>query len=266
VDDAIYQEILRLRQQGEGAALATVTEVRGSSPAKDPMKMLVRRDGSSLGSVGGGGLEAEVRKLALRVIDEDRSARYSAELDPASADETALICGGSVQVFIEPVTAPSLVLFGAGHVSRAVAGLAAPVGFRVVVVDDRPVHASLDRFPMAAEVLAVTPEDASRRLKIGPDTYVLVLTRSHAEDERVLGVLLETFSNPRYLGLLGSSTKIETIFSALRSRGADPQWLSRIHAPVGLKIGARMAEEIAVAIVAEMIACRRGSQVNRTDP
>ena len=258
IEDRIFREVVRLRESGEGAALATVIQVQGSAPARIPMKILVRADGSTLGSVGGGCLEEEVKRQAREVIEEERPTRVAMDLSEQDAADSALICGGRVEVFLEPITAPPLLIFGGGHVSRAVAILAARVGFRIVVTDDRPAYASPERFPMAAETHVEFPEDAARKLCCDESSYVLVMTRSHADDRRILGALFRRGLRPRYLGMIGSGTKVRLTWEQLEKDGVDPAWLRRIRAPVGLRIGARTADEIAVSVVAEMLALRRG--------
>ncbi len=263
VEDQVFAEIVRLRQTGEQATLATVIGVEGSSPAQAPMKILVRADGSCLGSVGGGCLEEEVKRLARTVQEEDRPARFRMKLTAEDTPGGTLICGGTVEVFLEPITAPSLVLFGGGHVSRAVADLAARVGFRILVTDDRPEYASLSRFPMAAEALVEEPVAAASTLPVLPTTYVLVMTRTHEEDQRILGELFRRGSRPRYLGMIGSGTKVRLAFEELEKEGVARSWLRRVRAPVGLRLGARTADEIALAVVAEMVAVRRGHPTGR---
>lgn len=263
VEDAIFQEIVRLRASGEGAALATVIEVSGSAPAREPMKILVRADGSTLGSVGGGCLEEEVKRRAQQVIEEERPTRVAMTLTETDTPGGALICGGKVEVFLEPITAPSLVLFGGGHVSRAVAHLAARVGFRIVVTDDRPEYASRERFPMAADAFVEFPDAAAKRVAIDRATFVLVMTRTHADDRVILEELWKRRAEPRYLGMIGSGTKARLTFDQLAAAGVDKAWLKRVRTPVGLRIGARTADEIAVSIVAEMVAVRRGKAEGR---
>jgi xanthine dehydrogenase accessory factor len=258
IEDRIFREIVTLRESGQAAALATVTQVRGSSPAREPMKILVRADGSTLGSVGGGCLEEEVKRQARSVLEEDRTARVLMDLTAEDSPDAALICGGTVEVFLEPITAPPLVIFGGGHVSRAVAILAAKVGFRVVITDDRPDYANTTRFPMAAQTVVAFGDDAARDLVLEAGAYLLVMTRSHAEDRKILEALSRRGVEPRYLGMIGSATKVRLTFEALQEAGVDRDWLLRIRAPVGLRIGARTADEIAVSIVAEMLALRRG--------
>jgi xanthine dehydrogenase accessory factor len=240
------------------AALATVVDVKGSSPAQEPMKILVRGDGTALGSVGGGCLEEEVKRLARQVIEEDRPRRFQMTLNAEETPDSALICGGTVSVFLEPITAPCLLIFGGGHVSRAVATVAARVGFRITVTDDRPSYASAERFPMAAETRVAFPEEAAAELALGASTYVLVMTRSHEDDRKILRALHARGAQPRYLGMIGSGTKVRLTYQQLEKEGVDRAWLKQIRAPVGLRIGARTADEIALSVVAEMVALRRG--------
>lgn len=263
LEDRLFQEIVRLRASGQAAALATVIAVRGSAPAREPMKILVRSDGTTLGTVGGGCLEEEVKREAARVIEEERPARVAMSLTEEDAPGGALICGGQVEVYLEPITAPALLLFGGGHVGKAVATLAARAGFRVVVTDDRPEYASRERFPMAAETVVDYADAAARTLPVDRATYVLVMTRTHADDRAILLELWRRGAQPRYLGMIGSGTKARLTFDKLVEAGVERAWLRRIRTPVGLRIGARTAEEIAVSIVAEMIAVRRGRSEGR---
>jgi xanthine dehydrogenase accessory factor len=254
----VFEEIVRLQRAGEPAALATIIGVVGSSPAKQPMKMVVRADGTCFGSVGGGCFEEDIRRSALEVIREERPARCTYRLTEDASPDTGLICGGEVEVYIEPLTAPTLVVFGGGHVSKAVVELAAKVGFRVIVTDDRPEYAGRDRFPTAVETWTLELEPAVARLELGPQTYVLVMTRDHRLDRETLKLLFARGVTPRYLGMIGSKSKVQASFARLREEGVDEAFLAQVRAPVGLAIGAKLADEIAVAIVADLIAERRG--------
>ncbi|MFO0983194.1 MAG: XdhC/CoxI family protein [Planctomycetota bacterium] len=254
----VFEEVVRLQRAGEPAALATIIGVAGSSPAKEPMKMVVRADGSCVGSVGGGCFEDDIRKSALDVIRDERAVRRTYRLTEDESPGAGLVCGGEVEVYIEPITAPSLVVFGGGHVSKAVVELAAKVGFRVVVTDDRAEYARADRFPAAIETWSLPLAEAAARLIVGPQTYVLVMTRDHRLDREVLRLLSERQLEPRYLGMIGSKSKVAAAFAALRESGVAESFLRSVRAPVGLSINAKLADEIAVAIVAELIAVRRG--------
>jgi xanthine dehydrogenase accessory factor len=207
IEDALFREIVRLCDAGESAALAIVIGVQGSAPAREPMKILVRADGTTLGSVGGGCLEEEVKRRAQQVIDEERPARVTMTLTDAETPGGALICGGRVEVYVEPITAPSLVIFGGGHVSKAVALLAARAGFRITVSDDRPEYASATRFPMAAQTRVEFPDVAARTAAIDRSSFVLVMTRTHADDRQILLELWKRQLQPRYLGMIGSGTR-----------------------------------------------------------
>jgi xanthine dehydrogenase accessory factor len=260
----LFDEIARLRARGERAALVTVIGVRGSAPARESMRMLVREDGSSAGTVGGGIMEEEVRRLALETIESEECRRASFELSTEAVDDSELICGGTIEVFVEPLTSPTCFLFGAGHLAHAAAGVAKVAGFRVVVADDRRSHANAARFPDADEVLA-KPFDklfAELRPRMSPASYCVVVTRSHQLDERCAEFCLGTPA--RYVGMIGSANKVKRCREYLTSRGVAKKDLARLRAPVGLDLGARTHGEIAVAIVAEMVAVRRRAGVAQT--
>lgn len=253
----LFDLIADLRHRGEPAALATIVSVKGSSPGKQSMKMLVTVDGRVTGSVGGGCMEADVYEAAQEVLATDKPKLLEFTLTEEHGGDGGLLCGGKVEVFVEPLTVPILVLCGAGHVSKAVATIAEMSGFRVVVVDDREDFAHPDRFPMAAEVRAGPWEEVLGGIEAGENTYVVIVTRGHRMDGTCLGWAVETPA--RYIGMIGSKRKIRAIYDDLRAGGVTDDALRRVRAPIGLDIGAMTSEEIAVAIVAEMIAVRRGT-------
>lgn len=249
------EEAVNLRRRGEKGALCTVTRVSGSAPAREAMRMVVRADGSALGTVGGGGFEEEVRRAALLTMTDETCRTLVFELTEDDEAEPGLVCGGTLEVFVEPLTVPRLVVLGAGHLGRAVARVAAGAGFRVTVADDRGTHATRERFPAAAEVLALPWEEAFAALPADDATFVVVVTRTCAMDERCLRWALSTPA--RYVGMIGSVRKVGKSRDRLAALGVPEAEFERVHAPVGLDIGARTHEEIAVAVVAEMIAVRR---------
>jgi xanthine dehydrogenase accessory factor len=259
-DDAfedVFEEVARLRREGRKAALATIVEIRGSVPSFETAKMLVREDGSTLGSVGGGCVEAEVWAAAQDAIREEKSRLLSFDLtDDESVADTGLICGGKLDIYIEPVLpVPCAVIFGAGHISTHVSRVARVAGFRTWIVDDRAIYANETRFPEAERIFSESFADAFARIRPDPNTYLVIVTRGHNQDEDVLRWAVGT--DARYIGMIGSKRKVHTIFRKLEAEGVARDRLDAVHAPVGLDIGAVVPEEIAVAIVAEMIHERR---------
>ncbi len=259
----IYDEIAAVRARGEPAALATVIGTRGSTPGRDAMKMLVRADGSTRGTVGGGAMEEEVRRMGLEVLADEACRRASFELSTEAVDDSELICGGTVEVFVEPLTIPTAFLFGAGHLARAIAPVADVAGFRVVVADDRATHANAERFPAAHEIVAEPFDTILESLapRLGPASYCLIVTRSHRLDERCAAALLRTPA--RHVGMIGSKNKVRRCHEFLREQGLGDDDIARLAAPVGLDVGAQTHGEIAVAIVAEMVRVRRGGEPGR---
>jgi xanthine dehydrogenase accessory factor len=328
---------------GERCALATIVTTRGSTPGRETMKLLVRADGSMSGSVGGGCVEADVWSAARAVLASGEPRLIAFELTEEQMGDAGLICGGAVDVYVEPVepdepgdvwaavtaateaarpgvlltrlrsatttpvqrafvtadgvtgdddlaraaraladdaratecvrrgdvalggetadvyaepiAIPTLWIFGGGHVSKGIVRVATAAGFRVGVVDDREAYANPERFPEAFATRAGPYESTLARLDLSATSWAVIVTRGHQQDEAVLRHLIE---RPlRYLGMIGSRRKIGATFDRLRADGVSDESLRRVHAPLGLAIGAESSEEIAVAIVAELIAVRR---------
>ena len=255
----IYEEIVRLRREGRRGALATITNVRGSIPSFKTAKMLVREDGSLVGTIGGGCVEAEVWQAAREVIEEEKPRTLTFNLNENPKYDTGLVCGGTLEIFIEPVLpVPMLYLFGAGHVAYNVYKVARIAGFDVVVVDDRESYANRERFPDARDVVADDFERAVAQLAPAGNAFIVIVTRGHRDDMRVLRWAVATPA--RYVGMIGSKRKVISIYKELEKEGMAPETFERVHAPVGLDIGAVTPEEIAVAVVAEMIAFRRHAE------
>src|SRR6476659_8131013 len=180
----IFDEIQRLRQDGRKAALATIVQIRGSVPSFQSAKMLVRDDGSTMGSVGGGCVEAEVWTAAQEVIRDEKSRVMSFDLTDESMAESGLICGGKVEIFIEPVLpTPKMVVFGAGHIATQVSKIASIAGFKTTIVDNRPVYANAERFPEAEAIYADSFEHAFDDTVTTDNTYIVIVTRGHQEDQ-----------------------------------------------------------------------------------
>jgi xanthine dehydrogenase accessory factor len=219
--------------------------------------MLVFADGRSVGTIGGGCYENDAFWKARESITSRRPQLVRYELDDDFAQETGLICGGQMDVYIEPIEpSPELYIIGAGHVGFHLARAAHEVGFRVHVVDDREKFASTERFPNAAEVVVEDIPSWLGRTTIPSHAYAVIVTRGHTNDLEALRALAPR--ELRYLGLIGSRAKVARICDALVADQMAPELLARVHAPIGLDIGAVTPQEIAVSILAELIAVKHG--------
>jgi xanthine dehydrogenase accessory factor len=248
-----------MRREGRKAALATIINVRGSIPSFESAKMLVRDDGSILGTIGGGCVEAEVWQAARDIMQSEKPQTLTFNLNNNPKYDTGLVCGGTLDIFIEPVLPVStLYIFGAGHVAWSLYKVARIAGFEVVVTDDRESYANRERFPEARDVYADEYERVTAQLAPNESSYIVIVTRGHRDDMRVLRWAADTPA--RYIGMIGSQRKVITTCKELEKEGIAAEKLARVYAPVGIEIGAITPEEIAVSIVAEMIALRRGSE------
>src|SRR5438093_3174485 len=255
----IYEQIVKLRGEGRRGAVATIVNVRGSIPSFKTAKMLVRDDGSIVGTIGGGGVEAEVWQAAREVMESEKPRTLTFNLNQNPKYDTGLVCGGTLDIFIEPVLPPALLyIFGAGHVAVSLYKVAQNAGFDVTVVDDREAYANRERFPAAQEVIADDFEQAMERLKPSESSYIVIVTRGHRDDMRCLRWAIQT--QARYIGMIGSKRKTIAIFRELTKEGIPAHQFERVHAPVGLDIGAVPPEEIAHGITAELIAIRRHAE------
>jgi xanthine dehydrogenase accessory factor len=249
----IYEEALRLKRLGRSLAIATIVECRGSSPQKQGAKMLVRDDGSSMGTLGGGCLEADVVQGALMSMKNGEPMTMPFEL---TEREGGLVCGGTVLVYIEPVLPdPHLVILGAGHVGKTLAKLARFTGFRVTVVDDRKEFANAENVPDASELMITDFERSFEGIPVGTGTFVVVATRGHNHDLDAVKAALRT--NASYVGLLGSRRKKALLNKALEESGFSRDDINRVIIPVGMEIGSVTPEEISVSIMAQIIQKRR---------
>lgn len=252
----IYQEIARITAEGEEAALATVVGASGSTPREVGAKMLVRADGSIVGTIGGGSLEAQVIAQAIKVIKQGQPQQLHFNLTAEEGGELGMICGGDTEVFIEPILpSPTLFIFGGGHISLPLAKTGKLLGFKIAVIDDRAEFANPRRFPEADLILAEDFSTAFSKLEINKSSYIVIVTRGHQYDELVLELALKT--KPKYIGMIGSKTKNKAVFSHLLAKGISQEQLNKVHAPIGLEIFAQTPEEIAVSILAEVIKVRR---------
>ncbi|MFA6849255.1 MAG: XdhC family aldehyde oxidoreductase maturation factor [Selenomonadaceae bacterium] len=338
-----YQNVFRLISSGENLALATILYSSGSAPRSAGAKMIVRSDGSIIGTVGGGRLEAETIQLSQKVHISHQAIMQDFDLTGNDAAGLGMICGGSGKIFIDYITADdpdmkavyesvlstfeheqkswlitefmlvqgeakerqqylvlqdktivggcqssaefintvfggltknsihtevragrhyiaepirnagTVYLFGAGHVSQQVARLTNMVGFRTVIIDDRPEFANQKRFP-EAEVLLIGDFKCLPEMFIDSDSYLVIVTRGHLNDGAVLEQTL--LSGAVYIGMIGSKRKRDTLYKDMQQKGFCEEDLRRVHAPIGIEIYAETPEEIAVSIVAELIKAR----------
>ena len=253
--DIFSQALVQVLQDNKPAALATVVKTRGASPREAGAKMLVYPNGSIVGSVGGGDMELRVINAAKDAL-RDGKPRY---LDMTLSNEghgDPMICGGEMEIFVEPITlVPTLLVVGAGHIGAAIAQLAQQVGFRVVVLDDRPDFVTTASFPYADERLAGDLVEKICQLDITPQTYIVLVTRAHTLDAALLGAVVD--KPAAYIGMLGSQRRVLTVMELLKQKGVSEAALKRVHAPIGIEIRAETPQEIAVSIMAEIIQVKR---------
>ena len=252
----IFDELVRLRRLGQKCALATIVQVNGSIPSYESAKLLVREDGSMAGTIGGGCVEAEVWTAAREVIETERPRHLTFSLGQDAAYDNGLICGGQLNVFVEPVIPqPRALIFGAGHISKSLSKIANMAGFATSIIDNRETFANRERFPEAEDIYAEEYEEVFPRLMVNGSTYLIIVTRGHRDDMRVLRWAIGTPA--RYVSMIGSKRKVLGVVKELEKEDIGRDAYQRVFAPMGLEIGAITPEEIAVSVVAEMIAMRR---------
>jgi xanthine dehydrogenase accessory factor len=257
----IYDEIVRLRKLGQKCALATIVQKRGSIPSFESAKLLVREDGSMMGTVGGGCVEAEVWNAAREVLDTEKPKNLTFSLGQEAAYDEGLICGGQVSIFVEAVVPqPHAFIFGGGHISKSLSKVASLAGFATIIVDNRETFANAERFPEAEATYAEEYEEVFPKLAITSSSYIVIVTRGHRDDMRVLRWAIGT--SARYISMIGSKRKTISVIHELEKEGFTRDAFERIFAPMGLEIGAESPEEIAVSVVAEMIAVRRAPEAD----
>src|SRR5687767_7879531 len=257
MNQEVFSALNDALQKGEEVALVTIVASTGSTPQRVGAKMLVYADGRTVGTIGGGCYENDAFWKAREAIKARKPLTVRFELTDDIAEESGLICGGQMEVFIEPVEpSPDVYIFGAGHVGYFLGRMAHDTGFRVHVIDDREKFASTERFGEGVEVIVDDIPTWLDSHTLPPTAYAVVVTRGHKHDIDALRALVRT--PLRYVGLIGSRAKVKRIYDALRQEGITPEALKPVHAPIGLDIGAITPQEIAVSILAELIAVKHG--------
>ncbi len=253
---SLLASLAELERTGEPAALCTVVRERGSVPRHAGSKMLVHGDGRIEGTVGGGEMESRVIRDALAAL-RDGAARVVqyALVDPAAGDPG--VCGGEVEIFVEPIKPhPTLLVIGGGHVGKALVHLGKWLAFRVVLSDDRLEFCNPEAVPGADEYLPIAMRDLPSRFKFHSETYIVMPTRGMPLDVEGLPALLDV--PHAYLGVIGSRRRWATAVQRLEAKGVAREKLARVHAPMGLELNAETPEEIALSILAEVVMRQRG--------
>jgi xanthine dehydrogenase accessory factor len=257
MNQEVFAALAEALQRGEEVALVTIVKSTGSTPQRVGAKMLVYGDGRTVGTIGGGCYENEAFWKAREAIKARKPVTMKFELNDDFAQETGLVCGGQMEVFVEPVEpSPELYVFGAGHVGYFVAKMSHEVAFKVHVVDDREKFASVERFGDGIHVVVDHIPTWLETHPLPATAYAVIVTRGHTHDLDAMRALAK--QPLRYLGLIGSKAKVKRIFDALIEEGMPAERLKGIHAPIGLDIGAITPQEIAVSILAELIAVKHG--------
>jgi len=256
----IYKEIRKNLLEGKTFVLATIVQTAGSSPRQTGAKMIIYPDRSIFGTIGGGNFEKLVMDDCIKLFTENKNnilKKYTfAQQGPAA---TGMCCGGEAKVYMELHGSPKrLIIFGGGHVGKDIVKLAINLDFKITVVDDR--REILDCYGNDVKTVLTDESYLENFPDLGHDCYVVIVTRSHQVDrvviEKVLGY------DCAYIGMIGSQNKISKMFSALKEAGINDNRVSDVCAPIGLNIGAEGPYEIAIAIVAELIAAKRKKLIN----
>lgn len=259
----VWQALHQVRKERVPSVLATVVESTGSAPQDAGARLLLLADGKMAGTVGGGAIEKRILAEAQGLFATEAPATRLLSINLTT--ELGMCCGGTMRVFLERVTMPArLVVLGAGHIAKPLVAFASATGFEVTVVDERIAWADPERFPAAHQVLCDDPEAVVSELLLDPDTAVVVVTHHHPLDQALVKAL--TGSRAGFFGLVGSETKRNKFLMRLRAQGLPDEALARLRSPLGVQIGASTPEEIAISIVAELVAWRRGVSIDDGAP
>jgi xanthine dehydrogenase accessory factor len=246
----IFEEIVAAKKAGTPVVLATVIESLGSAPREEGARMLVRPDGSTAGTIGGGAIEKKIVDEALQLMSAAAPKFVRYELK-----DIGMSCGGGMSVFLEPLLpAAQLIIFGAGHIGSALSQIGKMLDFNVTVVDNRSEFANRERLPWADVIIAEDYQKVLDGFVSSDNTYMIIVTHKHAHDFEILEQLIH---KPfRYLGMIGSRSKVAKAFQQLRDKGISEDTIKKIYSPVGISIGASTPAEIAISIAAELVAVR----------
>jgi xanthine dehydrogenase accessory factor len=252
----LFETIANLKKSGEPSALVIIVKAKGSTPRRAGAKMVVLKDGKTIGTMGGGDLEKRVIEEALEAIrrSEPKIASFTLDREKGKLD---MMCGGELEVYIEPILPDDkVIIFGAGHITRSLAPMLQRSGFLVSVIDDSLDLLQKNKFPEIENLSLADMEVTARQLPSDPNAYIVLLSRGFSRDEAILRQLIQ--KEFKYIGMIGSMKKIKAMEENLRKQGVPKEAFSKLRAPIGLDIGGETPEEIAISIAAEIIAVKKG--------
>ena len=258
----VMAKATELLDAGVTFALCTIASVKGSVPGKLGAKMIVLEDGTAFGTVGGAGLEEKTKALARQCLSDRKSGYFTFDLACYKEGGLDSLCGGSVEIFVEPMPAgPHLLICGGGHVAVQVAKLCDQLEYRYSVVDDREAYAAAQRFPNARGCFVARPEVFFPAADLSPYSHIVLLGYSHRVDTEILFHCARRYRG--WIGVIASRTKRKQMFLRLEARGITAEELARVEAPVGLPIGSESPAECAVSILASIIRQHKGTSEKR---
>lgn len=250
----ILDRIIKEVNKGKKAALVFITEVKGSVPGANDSMMAVFEDGQTFGTIGGGPMEYEVIKNAIKAIENGKDEAFDHRLNKSS--DLNMICGGENKGYIKIFKPqPQLVIYGAGHVGQKLARVAVKTGFEVTIVDEREDYKDKEDFKGIKRFLAVSSKDANHEIDFSSSNTYIVICTTNSDKEVLTNVLDKDY---RYIGMIGSRHKIKTVFDDLREKGVEDKLLDKIHTPIGFDIDNGKVEEIAISIMAEILSVKNG--------
>ena len=254
----LYLKLSEIQSKRIPAALVTVIDARGSTPRNAGAKMIVLTDGTIYGTIGGAAVEAMVAEEAKACIKTGEFRKVKHSLNDAEKHDTGMVCGGTMEFFIEPVNqVPHLIILGGGHCGHPLARISRQIGFQYTLIEDRPEFAGEDRFPDASKIIVGDFDQVTNSLETSDSDYIAIVTRNHELDFISLKNILK--KPARYIGLIGSRSKRQRIIKRLKDEGFSTAEIERIHTPIGLEIKAETPEEIAISILAEIILVKNSS-------
>jgi xanthine dehydrogenase accessory factor len=256
-DADLYRKMAALSDAGDSFVLVTIVDAQGSTPRKTGAKMLVLSDATTFGTVGGGKIEHRATRDAMEALRAGTSRLVPYELRSEGEYALDMACGGEASVFLEVhIPLRTLVIVGAGHIAQKLCPMARLLDFRVVVVDDRPEFAVAERLPDAEVVILGDPAETASIVAIDRWTAVVIVTRGHLHDEAALASTLGT--DAFFIGMIGSRSKVRTVFAQLEAKGVPRDALARVRSPVGLDLGGETPGEISLSIMAQIVALCHG--------